>query len=53
MACWQRSRQLTQPPTAARLRRVHRKAADAIAAATAAPPAATVIATMSAAVSKK
>ena len=37
MACWQRNRQFTQPPAAARRRRVDMKLATASAAATAAP----------------
>ena len=53
MACWQRNWQLTQPPAAARRRRVDIKAAKTSAAATTAPAAATVTATMTAAVLKK
>ena len=53
MACWQRNWQLTQPPAAARRRRVDMKIAKTSAAATAAPAAATVTAIMTAAVLKK
>jgi hypothetical protein len=53
MACWQRNWQLTQPPAAARRRRVDMKAAKTSAAATAAPAVATVTAATRAAVSKK
>jgi len=53
MACWQRNWQLTQPPAAARRRRVDRKAANTDVAATAATPVATATAAMTAAVSRK
>ena len=53
MACWQRNWQLTQPPAAARRRRVDMKIAKTSAAATAAPTAATVTAVATAAVLKK
>jgi len=53
MACWQRNWQLTQPPAAARRRRVDMKIATTSAAVTAAPAAATVTAVMSVAVLKK
>jgi hypothetical protein len=53
MACWQRNWQPTHPPAAARLRRTDMNAAKASTAATDATPAATVIAAISAAVSKK
>jgi hypothetical protein len=53
MACWQRNWQLTQPPAAARRRRVDANAAKASAAATAATAVATVTAAMKAAVSRK
>ena len=53
MACWQRNWQLTQPPAAARRRRIDMKVAKTSAAVTAAPTAATVTAIMTAAVLKK
>ena len=53
MACWQRNWQLTQPPAAARRRRVDMKVAKTSATATAAPAVATVTAATRAAVSKK
>jgi len=53
MACWQRNWQLTQPPAAARRRRVDMKVATTSATATAAPAVATVTAATRAAVSKK
>jgi hypothetical protein len=48
MACWHRSWQLTHPPAAARRRRTDRNTANAIAAASAAPPTAIAIPTISA-----
>jgi hypothetical protein len=53
MACWQRNWQLTQPPAAARRRRVDITAASTSAVATAAPAITTVSATATAAVSRK
>lgn len=53
MACWQRNSQLTHPPAAARRRRIEPNATNASTAATAAPPTATAIATISVAASKK
>jgi len=53
MACWQRNWQLTQPPAAARRRRVDMKVAKTSAAATAAPAVAAATATTRAAVSRK
>jgi hypothetical protein len=53
MACWQRNWQLTQPPAAARRRRVDMKVAKTSAAVTAAPPVATVTAITRSAVLKK
>jgi hypothetical protein len=53
MACWQRNWQFTQPPAAARRRRVDMRVAKTSAAATAAPAVATVTAATRAAVSKK
>jgi hypothetical protein len=53
MACWQRNWQLTQPPAAARRRRVDIKIAKTSAAATAAPTVATVTVIARAAVLKK
>ena len=53
MACWQRNWQLTQPPAAARRRRVDMQVAKTSAAATAAPAVAAVTATLRAAVSRK
>ena len=53
MACWQRNRQFTQPPAAARRWRVDMKVVKTNAAATAAPAVAVSTATMAAAVPKK
>jgi hypothetical protein len=53
MACWHWNRQFTQPPAAARRRRVDMKVAKTSAAATAAPAVATITAIMTAAVLKK
>jgi len=53
MACWQRNRQFTQPPDAARRWRTDLKAANASAAATAAPAAAVSTAASTAMVLKK
>lgn len=53
MACWQRNWQLTQPPAAARRRRVDMKVAKTSAAATDAPTVAAVTAIATVAVSKK
>jgi hypothetical protein len=53
MACWQRNRQLTQPPAAALRRRADMKVAQASAAATAAQAAAAVTAARTAAVSTR
>jgi hypothetical protein len=53
MACWQRNRQFTQPPAAARRWRVDMKAANASVAATAAPAVAVSTAARTAVVLKK
>ncbi len=53
MACWHWNRQFTQPPAAARRRRVDMRAAKTSAAVTAAPAVATSTAAMTAAVLKK
>jgi hypothetical protein len=53
MACWHWNRQFTQPPAAARRRRVDMTAAKASAAVTAAAAVATSTATITAAVLKK
>jgi hypothetical protein len=53
MACWQRNRQFTQPPAAARRRRTDMKAANVSAAAVAATAAAVSTAARTAAVPKK
>ena len=53
MACWQRNRQFTQPPAAARRCRADMKAANASVAATAAPAAAVSTAARTAVVLKK
>ena len=53
MACWHRNWQFTQPPAAARRRRVDMRVAKTSAAATAAPAVATSTATITAAVLKK
>ena len=53
MACWHWNRQLTQPPAAARWRRVAMKIAKASAAATAVPTVAAMIATTVAAWPKR
>jgi hypothetical protein len=53
MACWQRNRQVTQPPAAARRWRVDMKAANASAAAVAATAVAVSTAARTAAVLKK
>jgi hypothetical protein len=53
MACWHWNRQFTQPPAAARRRRVDMRVAKTSAAVTAAPAVATMTATMTAAVLKK
>jgi hypothetical protein len=53
MACWQRNRQLTQPPPADRRRRADIAAVSTTATAAAAPAVATNAATRMAAVAKK
>jgi len=53
MACWHWNRQFTQPPAAARRRRVDMSVAKTSAAVTAAPAVATSTATMTAAVLTK
>jgi hypothetical protein len=53
MACWQRNRQFTQPPAAARPRRVDMKVANASTAAVAATAVAVSTAARTAAVLKK
>jgi hypothetical protein len=53
MACWQRNWQLTQPPPAARRRRVDMNAVKTSTAAMAAAPVVTVATARNAAVSRK